>query len=571
MDGFPYEGDLNYLNPADIVNVTVMKDAAAASIYGARAANGVISITTRKGSIRKPVINFSSNVFVTGKPDAGYLNLMNSKEMVDLQQEFFNRWHPSYNDGIRRSAQTKAVEALYEHEQGRITQEQLDATLNRLRGNNLQDQLEDLFLRNSVKHRQAFSAAGGTEAHQYSIFMNYTNTGDYAPRTRNEEINVGLNDRVKVFKWLDAEIGAVTNIRNSKYLRQNPTDLYTAMPYEQLQNPDGSYAFYNYLKSPYEIQRLIDLGLHDETYNPLEESYNSQLSYATNYIRLQGGFTAKIIRGLSLDVKYQTERGTIYQKGYYTANSWYVKNMINDAAQIGPNGDLIKNVPDGGQLYETRGASKSYTARAQLNFDREVARRHRITALAGMERRAIAQEATYIFKMGYSDNNLQFQPVDEYVLGSLKNTQSIDGNFFWSFNANTNFRYVEERYVSAYGNFGYTFDGKYNLSGSARVDNSNLFGTDPRYRYLPLWSVGASWRMTEEDFMKDISWLNSLTLRTTYGLGGNVARTTGPFLQAKSTFNTEARANATDILYPPTNPCAGRKRLLPISGWISAC
>ncbi len=550
VDGFPFEGDLNYINPADVVNVTVMKDAAAASIYGTRAANGVISITTRYGSNRKLTVNFNSTVFITGIPDAGYMHLLNSSQMVDLQQELFNSWHPGYNDVIKRAGQPKAMEALYNYEQNLISKTDLDNTLNNLRNANGQSQLENLFMRNRVKQRHSFSASGGNEIHQYNIMMNYTGNRDYGFRTGNEDINVGMKDKVKVFKWLDAEVGANTNIRNGKYLRESPESFYRNMPYEVLKNPDGSSAPFTKLKSPYEIDRLKNLGLYDETFNPLDELYKSDLSYWSNYFRLQGGFTVKIISGLTLDLKYQTERGSSYNKSYYSPDSYYTKNMINDAAQV-IDGELVKNVPDGGQLYETRGNSKSYTARAQLNFDKNISTKHHVSALAGVERRAVSQTSTSVFKMGYNDNNLQYLPVNEIALGNLKGTESLGSTFSMKYNENNNFYYGEDRYISAYGNAGYTYNGKYNVTGSVRVDNSNLFGTDPRYRYLPLWSVGASWRMSEEDFMKDISWLNSLSIRSTYGLGGNVARTVGPYLQARSTFFSEANATATDIIYPP--------------------
>jgi TonB-linked SusC/RagA family outer membrane protein len=551
VDGFPYEGDLNYINPADVVNVTVMKDAAAASIYGTRAANGVISITTRYGSSRKLTVNFSSTAFITAKPDEGYTNLLSSSQMVDLQQELFNIWHPSYSDGIKRSGQSKVTEALYKFEQGLITQTELDNTLNTLRNSDGRGQIKDLFMRNRVKQRHSFSATGGNDIHQYNIMMNYTGNRDYGFRTGNEDINVGMNNKVKVFDWLDAEAGATTNIRNGKFLRESPQGfLRNNMPYEVLKNPDGSNAAFTKLKSPYEIERLKNLGLYDETFNPLDELYNQDLSYWSNYFRLQGGFTVKIIRGLTLDLKYQTERGTSYNKEYYNSGSYYARQMINDAAQV-INGALVKNVPDGGQLYETRGNSKSYTARAQLNFDRQIKGKHHVSALAGFERRAVSQSSTSVFKMGYNDNNLQYTPVDEVALGNLKGTESLQSTFSLRFNNYNNFYYGEDRYISAYGNVGYTYNGKYNLTGSVRIDNSNLFGTDPRYRYLPLWSVGASWRLSEEDFMKDASWLNNLSVRATYGLGGNVARTVGPYLQARSSFFAEANAPATDIILPP--------------------
>src|SRR5690606_366286 len=264
VDGFPYEGDLDFLNPADVVNATVMKDAAAASIYGTRAANGVISITSRHGSNRKLTVNFSSTAFLTATPDAGYMNLLNSSQMVDLQQETFNMWHPTYNVAIRRAGRPKAIEAMYNHEQGLIDETELNTILDNLRKADGQSQVEDLFMRSRIKHRHAFSVSGGNDIHQYNIMMNYTGNRDYGLRTRTEDINMGLKDRIKVFEWLDAEIGAFTNIRDNTFGTELPDTYYRGMPYEIFRNSDGSPVPVTKLKSPYEIERLKSIGLYDE-------------------------------------------------------------------------------------------------------------------------------------------------------------------------------------------------------------------------------------------------------------------------------------------------------------------
>lgn len=550
VDGFPYEGDLNYINPSDIINVTVMKDAAAASIYGTRAANGVISITTRSGGNHKTKVNFSSSFMLTPVPDLGKMNFLDSKEMVDLQQEYFNIWHPSFTTDFQRQATPLATTALYNAEQGLITQAQLDSTLNSLRTLNGPKQWADLYSRKVGQQRYALSVDGGNDIQQYNLSMNYTGSNRNSLRGGDQQVNIGLKEKVKVFKWLDADAGIATNLTKGSYLLADISSMYLNMPYNVLKNADGSYASFPQNKSAYEIQRLKDLGLYDETYNPLVEMNQSFPVYSSNYFRLQGGFTVKFMPGLSLDLKYQTERGSSYNKIYYTSSSYYSKNMINDAAQLIDN-EIVKNIPDGGQIYESRGDSHSYTARAQLNFDRKFGSKHRVTALAGGERRDITSANTTVFRVGYNDNNLQFQPVDQISVGALKNTQSLSNTFSLQYNDNNNFGFSEYRYISAYGNVGYTYNDKYNLTGSVRVDDSNLWGTDPRYHYLPLWSAGASWHMMQEDFLKDVSWLNNLTLRTTYGLGGNVARTTGPYLQARSSFFLEGGATATDIIYPP--------------------
>ncbi|ATL46173.1 SusC/RagA family TonB-linked outer membrane protein [Chitinophaga caeni] len=550
VDGFPYEGDLGFINPADVVNVTVMKDAAAASIYGTRAANGVISITTRHGNAHKTTVNVGSTVFMTPIPDASYFNYMSSAQMVDFQQELFNIYHPGYNANTMRYAQPKVLEALYKHEQNLIDQQELDNTLNTLRNSNGIGQVQDLLMQDAVKQRYNFSVNGGNDLHIFNLSMNYTaNQGDNL-RSRTGEMNINIKDRMKVFKWLTAEAGIATNLSNYRSPSRGGTGLYNSMPYEVIKDADGNLVPWNWLKSQTEIDRLKNEGLLDESFNPLNELYKTDNLGHSNYFRLQGGFTAKIIEGLSLDLKYQTERGSNYFKNFYSADSYESKHMINEATQI-VNGEIIKNVPDGGQISERRGDSKSYTARLQLNYDKNIADKHFITALAGAERRAIVTSATRVFKMGYNDNNLQFMPVDEVALGSLKGTESINSTFNFDYNSYNNFTYFEDRYVSAYGNVGYNYDHKYNATASVRVDNSNLFGTDPRYRYLPLWSFGLGWRMTEETFLKDANWLNNLNIRATYGLGGNVAKQVGPYLQASSSFFSETGANATNIVYPP--------------------
>lgn len=550
VDGFPYEGDINYINPDDVINVTVMKDAAAASIYGTRAANGVISITTRLGSARQTRINFNSTMYISPIPDASYLQLMNSREMVDLQVELFNQRHPDLSDNILRSAQPKAIEALYKFEQGQISQAELDATLNRLRTLDGQSQLEDMLMQNSINHRHSFSVSGGNNINQYSVTMNYTGSRGHTIRSGSDIVNVGLNDRAQVFKWLTADIGMLANFSKNKTTPVSATSFYRNMPYEIIKDENGNNVPWNYRKSQYEIDRLIGLGLLDESFNPLNELDRSDIRSNSQYVRLQGGFNVKIAQGLNLDIKYQTERGSNYYKTFNGRDAHVTANMINNATTI-RNGVITKNIPDGGQIRETRGDSKSYTARAQLNFDRTFGSDHQVTALAGAERRAVNVTSTTLQRFGYNDNNLQFLPVDALLISNLTGTESIESTFNYRYNDNNFFTNTEDRYVSFYGNAGYTFKRKYNLTGSVRVDDSNLFGTDPKYRHIPLWSAGAGWRISQESFMYGLDWLNNLNLRVTYGMGGNIAKQVGPYLQASSAYFYETEGIATTILYPP--------------------
>jgi TonB-linked SusC/RagA family outer membrane protein len=550
VDGFPYEGDINFINPADVVSVTVLKDAAAASIYGVRAANGVISITTRIGNARKLTINYSSNFYITPIPDAGYLHLMNSTQMVDLQQELFNMNHPAYNSTIENYAQPKAIEALYQNEQGIISNTQLNTTLDHLKTLNALPQIQSMLMQTMVKQQHNFSASGGSDNNQYNLTLSYLGNKGYAINSLDQNINVGIKDQIKLSKWLSADVGVTTNLGISDPSPINPTSYYTNMPYEVLID-NGKISPWNYYKSAAENARLVGLGLYDETYNPLNELNTTQIHNTTNYLRLQGGFTAKVIDGLKFDIKYQTEIGSVYDKTVYDANSYAAKDMINNAAVLNADGSITKNVPDGGMIYETRGASHSYTLRTQLTYDKTFNSKNQFTALLGAEQRDIVQSSTSVNMLGYNDNDLQFLPVNYADLANIKGTESLTGSFQYNNSANNYFTYTEDRYVSAFANAGYTYDNKYNFTGSIRIDNSNLFGTDPKNQYKPLWSLGSSWKIINEKFMQGATWLNNLNVRATYGISGNVVKTVGPFLQASTVYNATAGANSTVIVYPP--------------------
>lgn len=550
VDGFPYEGDFSYLNPDDILNVTVLKDAAAASIYGTRAANGVIVITTRLGSTRTTRINYNSTIFITPKPDYGKMNLINSSEMVDFQKDLWTMYHPAEPYGY---AIPKVDELLYAFERGDITQAQLDAKLNELRSSDGLSQIQDQLVQSRISHKHALSISGGNDKNQFSINLNYLGDRSHTIKTNNETINIGLNDKAQVFKWLTAEAGIFASFTKSESPDFLATDYYrSAMPYQSIKDANGNYVPWRNFKSTAEIARLNGLGLLDETYNPLQQLNSTDNRGKSQYVRVQGGFNVKISKALNFDVKYQTERGNAYYKNYYGPDNWRIRSVINDATQI-VNGVIKKNIPDGGMITETRSDYTSYTLRAQLNFDKRLGRDHAITAIAGTERRSIHSTATQLERFGYTDNNLQFKPVNYEAIANLTGTQSPQGTYQYNYLFRNNFNDDVNRYVSFYGNAGYNYKGRYNLTGSVRVDDSNLWGTDPKYRYLPNWSTGVSWRISEEDFMKNYFWLNNLNLRATYGTGGNTAKNTGPYLIVTSGYFYETNGTATTIVSPPNN------------------
>lgn len=567
VDGMPFEGDIKSINPADVVNISVLKDASATSIYGARAANGVVVISTRRGgSDSKTSVSYNGSVRFKPVPDMDYLNLMNSSELVDMQIKGFNFYHAAAANLNRRQALNPVIALLYQRESGELTDAELANELSVYRNRDNRSQIREEAERVGIQHQHNLSISGGTEKNSYLASINYLGNNENNKFVDSNQLGFNFKDNVKFFRWLSADFG-VNGVfttdkgkmgmaqSTSKRIDPSYNNLYTGWPsYNMLRDENGDPMVWQRNKSDYELQRLVDAGLQEETFIPLNNTNEQGYEKKKNYYRIFAGLKLQLIDGLTAELKYQSEQSSSLSKINYSKRSWYVRNMVNEAAQIDPVTKKITfNVPVGGQLSETRGDMNAYTLRGQLNFDRTFGR-HAIVALAGAEQRKVRTTATTGYYMGYDENSLGFKPVNPLVMSPIQGTESVGGSFNWVNGDYNYFSDIEKRYVSFYGNASYTLDEKYAFTASIRMDQSNLFGTDPKYQYRPLWSVGGSWYASQEEFMKDLTWLNRLNVRLTYGIGGNIPTDSGPYLTVEDYgYNTWVGDFSSYIGNPP-NP-----------------
>lgn len=552
VDGVPYEGDIAAINPSEIANVTILKDAAAASIYGARSANGVIVITTRGGVKNKTAVEYSTTLSLAPLKDSrDYLNRMNSSEFVDWQVEMFNLYHaPTYD---KRKYMNEVTELLYKNEAGEINSADLEKQLNIYRNRDNYDQLKDNFLRTPLVNQHNISLRGGSEKYTYSASANYTYTGNEQKGIGSDKFGYNFRSTYQFFKWLKADLGLLGTITNSEYDKGNEhkSDPYSreySIPfyaksrltgkvpsYQTLFDEQGNERIWYQTKSQSEMDRLMSIGLHDESYYPLEERDNQTFDLKNNYLNLNVGLQAKIIDGLTLSARYQMENNNEKWSKYYSPESYYLRNLLNNSTKI-VNGQIQHLVPEGGHIQETRSDKNSYTMRAQVDYNKTFKEKHDITVLAGAERRAIRQTSTYVEKWGYDKISLAHSYIDEVVLNQTQSgTESLDNSYTHKSGGYPDtFKDKEDRFVSFYGNASYMYNRRYSITGSIRMDQSNLFGTDPKFQYKPLWSVGLGWVASQENFLKNATWIDHLSLRATYGINGNIAKDSGPYLIAYS-------------------------------------
>ncbi|HEY0271985.1 MAG TPA: SusC/RagA family TonB-linked outer membrane protein, partial [Chitinophaga sp.] len=223
---------------------------------------------------------------------------------------------------------------------------------------------------------------------------------------------------------------------------------------------------------------------------------------------------------------------------YAAERSSEARQYIDSYVTQDAGGGLVFNVPKGGYLKNQDTRTSSYTIRGQVNYDRTIGADHTINGILGGEVRDLIQQGNSAAYFGYNDQTLLQQPIDYYdiansnIIGSFVSRRNI--NYSDLFNQ----LYSEDRFVSGYSNIVYTYKRRYSLTGSIRIDQSNLFGTDPKYRYKPLWSVGGAWNIANERFLENSNWLKQLKLRGAYGFNGNVAKLSLPQVIAKSYVNT---------------------------------
>lgn len=550
VDGIPYEGDLDAINPSDIVNVTVLKDATAASIYGARSANGVIVITTRSGAKGKTRVNYDGSVKFTPLPSRSYLNLTSSAELVDLMQELFGYYHNPYQANDKR-ATNEVYLLMYKREAGEIaTDEELQRQLDVYRNNDGYQQIKDELIRNTqITHQHNLSFSGGSDIYKYALSANYQENLPYEKKQSTQRIGFNLKNQFNFFKWMEVNVGILNSYYDADYDNGfvGYSNLYSR-PYRVLRNSDGTPAVWTQSRTQASIDELVSKGLLDETYRPLDEINKAHYKNDNKYQSLNFNARFKILPELNLTVYYQNENTTIYTSQYYDVDSYTMKSTINNATVI-KDGKITNHIPVGGRLSETWNKKNSYTFRVQADFNKEFGR-HGVQALVGAERRQIKTQSSYYTKWGYDPQSLTWKSFNELQLGTgISGTEALYGSYYFS-GPYDKFTDTDDRYVSFYGNASYSLDHRLTATGSIRIDQSNLFGTDPKYQYRPLWSVGLHYVALE-----NWNWIDRLAIRGTYGINGNIPKESGPYMIAQTNSRPNSYTNEYySYISTPPNP-----------------
>lgn len=514
LDNFPYVGDLSNINPNDVENITLLKDAAAASIWGARAGNGVIVITTKKGMHNQPLrININSYVGMGGKPDLSYLLQMNTSEYIDMEKILFEHNHRfSDTTAISRPPFSPVYEILFRERRGEISIQEADDMLSELRGLDIRDQYMKYIYSQSFSQQHALSMQGGENKLAWFISTGYdknkSTTGSI-----NDRFNLSFRNTYRPIELIQLEFGLTHTLNNTKSGRSGLSS--HTIPYTKIADSRGNaLPVVRDYRQPF-IDTVGGGQLLDWNYYPLtDDNYVKNHSSMAHTI-LNFGLNVTPFRWLALSLKYQYGRQQLQNKSLNEENSYLVRNLINSYTQLSEDSGQIEYVVPRGALLDLLSSNlQSHNLRGQVNTHLNWAE-HEISGLVGTELSNVNTISNFDRTYGYNPEILTFSVVDQ----KNRTPHFITGNPVL-IPQSKGFNDLDQRFISAFSNVSYTYKNRYTISLSGRTDASNQFGIKFNDRWNLLWSAGLSWELSKETFY-DWDVLPYIRLRGTYGFSGN--------------------------------------------------
>ncbi|MDP1762374.1 MAG: SusC/RagA family TonB-linked outer membrane protein [Sediminibacterium sp.] len=520
VDNFPYSGNINNINPNDVETVTLLKDAAAASIWGTKAGNGVIVITTKKGKFNQKIsTEFNANISITGKPDLFYLKNIKSTDFIDVEQFLYSKGF--YNGSINapnKPPLSPVVELLIKKANGSISAADADAQINALRERDVRNDFNQRLYNTAVNQQYALNIRGGTNNIAWLLGAGYDHNlnelaAGYNRFTIRSENRFRLSQKLQVtvsFNYIQS------NSSSGKYGYADISATNGSIPpYTRLANDQGqALSVIKTYRQPY-IDTAGGGKLLDWNYYPLSDYQHVQNTSLLQDMVGHIGINYEVLKGFNAEVQYQYERQQTNGHLLQDVNSYFTRNLINLYSQLNRGtGVVTYKIPVGGILDLSNTVLVSHNIRGQLNYIKHWGQQQ-VTAIAGAEVRENDNQFDGYRIYGYNGDQLTTVNVDyanpypTYITGSTGFIPTSGG-----------LAHTVNRFVSFYTNAAYTYFNKYTLSLSGRRDASNLFGVNTNNKWTPLWSVGASWDIAKEPFFKSTT-LPYLKIRATLGYSGN--------------------------------------------------
>ena len=540
------------LNSDDIESFQILKDASATALYGARAMNGVVVITTKRGRVQAPTVNYSSNFAITLRPTYNSYNIMNSNEQMGIYSELERKGWLTLSD-VSRRANSGIYGKMYDlintydpvtKKFGlENTQEAKSNYLQRYAGVNT-DWFKLLF-RNSLTQEHSLSINAGTDLAQYYFSTSvYDDSGwSIADKVRRYTANMRANFKLSnKFSLGFTTVGSIREQKapgsqdrvNNAYQGKYDRD-FDINPFSYALNTSRALTAYDESGSLEYFKRDF------APFNIIKETQSNFLELNQLDLKLQLESEYKFNKNLTYNVlgtmRYvnsNRENKTFETSNQANAYRAAESNIIRQANKYlyrdpdNPEAEPAVVLPQGGIYKQNEDRLVNYYARHQLNFNKSFSEIHNVNVLLGQEIRFANRQESFFNGFGYQFDKGGIPFTDYRII-----KQGLDYNF--------NYYGVEnqrDRFIAFFSNANYSYKNKYTVNVTGRIDGSNQLGRATSARYLPTWNVSGSWNAKEEPFLRDNNLISRLSLRGTYGLTasiGNAQNSTAIFKNQTTT------------------------------------
>lgn len=516
LDNFPYQGDLQAINPNDIESVTILKDASAAAIWGAKAGNGVIVLTSKSAKRDKTSVNYSTNMTMAESPNLFYSpNFIPAQDMMELEEKLYQRGNYYFFDFFPIP---DYVSLLNKRDKGLISPSDFEREKQRMQESDIRKDAAKFLYQGERLMRHHLAIGAKHEKHSYRSSIGWENTKESIIGNTSRRATLNFLDQYQVNSRLqittDLQLGFLKNSAKGYSLDHLNAGMLNLSPYASLFNTDGSYASMNFEHSHDYRDAAEGNGLLNWTFNPVKDRSNRQFANHKNTLQIQTGIEYSPMDALSFSLKYRYGNQQGENRNEYDQESYFVRNMVNaftqpDGKQIIPLGDIIEG---------NNSTFNSHNLRFQLNFNKSIANDHQIHILAGSEISHQNLQYNGGFRYyGYNPENQTYLETIDYATDYLLRPAGAARIQASNFRNES----LTDRFISYYANSIYEFKKQHVLSASVRWDASNIFGVATNQKGVPLWSIGFSENL--KPLFENASFqIDLLKIRGSYGVSGNV-------------------------------------------------
>ena len=501
-------GAISWLNPNDIEDITVLKDASATAIYGVKAANGVILITTKKGERGRMSVNYSGNFSLSSRLNYDKMEIMNSKERVELSREAFER-------GARISVETVGYTWLaLAYARREFSLDDFHAGVKKLETVNTD--WFDILYRTPFSQSHSVSFSGGDDRTTYRASFGYRNQQNTAKG--NGQVGYTGNLNLSAIFWNKLTInGSLSGSHTETEAFASGVD-----PYSYAINTSRVIACYD----------GDDLFYYDKNgynYNILNELSNSGNENTAKSLNLNLSARWLLTESLTLSATLGGATSSSFGKTWFAEQSHNISSIRGyEYGEYSVLDDEYKQspLPYGGMLTVTESRNFNYTARLQAEYVKLFNGVHSVNFVAGLETRSNKYD-------GFSQTNWGYMPDRGESFTDVPLNYGINSNIENKKYARTVPKVTNQiaNYVSYYVTGSYMYDNRYSINLSLRGDASNRFGDSGKFQTV--WSAGLRWNVTDEPWMQNQNLVNNLSFTASFGYQGNVIENISPDFIAK--------------------------------------